>query len=526
MSVARPLGEVAAAEEMLLPALALDLPNTLVHVNPAAAAPAELRALISANAARAFAQPPVTLLRYPPGTLVDGGIAEPFAVLAGDALVREQLPGWERSAEIAARLRAAAAGAPVVPTPCLLVARFGHGVWGHWLLEMLPKILLAERARPGLFTYILPAALPRDAAAVYRAARESLAALGIAPHRWLALPAGRVVRFDALFDIGGVGATPGTRFAPHPGVLAALAALPAAATPDGPRRRVFLLRGEPGTRALVNEEELAATAARQGFVPVAPAELPFPAQLGLFRDAEEVAGSLGSGFCNLALATGRRRVTVLAPLGWRDFYFPPLFQRLDIVHADVRGASRGADPGLAPFEVAREDLALALFAARGGRVSAAVLPGGVEQPRQLGPELFSLTFGAGGDAAAWAGANWAAPEDGHTWSLNLACTLRIPDGLGAGQRRLWVVVEGFPFLPDGVTPVPLGLQVGGKPTGLQPVHGECRVAWPVPGAWFTPDARLRFRTPAATSPLAAGQSDDSRVLGFGFRTLSIHAEPA
>ena len=38
----------------------------------------------------------------------------------------------------------------------MIVARYGFGTWGHWIGELLPKIVTVEAAFPGRFSFAIP----------------------------------------------------------------------------------------------------------------------------------------------------------------------------------------------------------------------------------------------------------------------------------------------------------------------------------------------------------------------------------
>ncbi len=153
----RRLEQLAAREGELLPAALLDLPNPLLSLNIADDVRSAFRhRLITANLAGRVTQPAIELYRYPPGTRVAGGGTEPYVTLADSCLVRQQLPDWAADPAGLARDIAAAPDVRVVQPPCLLVARYGDVTWGHFVCEMLPKIVLAEAAAPQRFTYVVP----------------------------------------------------------------------------------------------------------------------------------------------------------------------------------------------------------------------------------------------------------------------------------------------------------------------------------------------------------------------------------
>ena len=88
-----------------------------------------------------------------------------------------------RHDDLAAALYRSAMSADVVQAPCLLAARYGDVTWGHWLCELLPKIVLSEALFPKTFTYVVPARITRLGGPIgdgyVRAVMQSLQAYGI-----------------------------------------------------------------------------------------------------------------------------------------------------------------------------------------------------------------------------------------------------------------------------------------------------------------------------------------------------------
>ena len=190
--------------------------------------------------------------RYAPGTVLDGN--SPYRVLTQNMLVQEQLfsPEAEHTG-IASALARRAIDAPEVDRPCVLACHRGSWTWGHWLLDTLPKIVLAERAHPKLFTYVVPADIleVRSRGGFVQAVTDSLYAYGIDPARMLRVRAEHVYRFSALFDVADAAAYPvhHSLRQMHPGVLAAMRDMPhpPPALPGG--GIVALLRGAVTERA-------------------------------------------------------------------------------------------------------------------------------------------------------------------------------------------------------------------------------------------------------------------------------------
>jgi hypothetical protein len=192
-----------------------------------------------------------------------------------------------------------------IPGPCLLLAQPGHRVFGHWLLEVMPRLALARRLGLSSLPLLLPEPLPPFAGAC-------LHLLGIDPRQLLLYDSRREAPAPAeLYVVSRL--CFGTHFAPMAqGVFAEIAEL-AARPPVPPRRRLFLSRGglRPHQRH-VNRAELWPLLARRGFEEIRPETLPLREQVALLRGASHVVAEDGSAAHLMAFAPPGLRALVLA----------------------------------------------------------------------------------------------------------------------------------------------------------------------------------------------------------------------
>lgn len=184
-----------------------------------------------------------------------------------------------------------------IATPCLVAVGHGTGVYGHFLLEMLFRILIARAAfaSTGLrFRYLLSSRSPEWLLAILE--------------RDLAIRADEMEFFDPareqvalrhaivpslIIQRGGFHPLANTLIDDclHGLDLPPLFPLPA---------RVFAVRQRfhnPAApyRICLNEDRLAAIAAeRHGFVPIAMERLTWPEQVALFRGSDTMLGQAGS----------------------------------------------------------------------------------------------------------------------------------------------------------------------------------------------------------------------------------------
>jgi hypothetical protein len=335
----------------ILPPRQISLANPLVHTNLAALGEPALARRVAANSlARDIVQPAVRLGRYILGGTVSPQVLLPDARFAG----HPELPGEDISASLAATL-ARRHTAIDVAHPCVLAFRSGIWCWGHWLLDMLPKIVLAESLHPGRFTFavaaeiVAPTAGPAHSPRYPQSVRDSLHAYGIEERRLLRIKRPQLYRFTHLFDVTGIDGSQ-----PHPGTLEALRNLANPPRLQPARRLTAALRSPPSQRSLANAPVIRDELRNRGAHFIDLATAPFADQIAAFRDTHLIVGDLGSNLSATIYARPGTGVVSLAPTRWDDTYFARLFQRLGVSHADLRGPSEPPEtpnPGAAAYSI-------------------------------------------------------------------------------------------------------------------------------------------------------------------------------
>ncbi|GAN75977.1 glycosyltransferase family 61 protein [Acidisphaera rubrifaciens] len=194
------------------------------------------------------------------------------------------------------RVHAAIATPPrlhAVPGACIALAVPGHVIWGHWLVDLLPRLaaLHASGFDPGRVTYLLPSNTP---------------AWGDAWLGLLGIPAERILRYDPLYDriraeqllIPTLLRCNSRTTAPFAAAVRWLAATIAARHGDAPHgpARLFVSRAQSGRehRRLTNRARIETLAAEAGFAIVHPDRLPLIDQVRLFAGARQIIGEYGS----------------------------------------------------------------------------------------------------------------------------------------------------------------------------------------------------------------------------------------
>lgn len=330
-----PLADIATAAETIVAGCDVPVDNATVYSNIGALNPTFgehlMRDIYVARTCRIDA---VVVRQLEPGTRLHGG--DEFLLSHQGRLAREQIAPY--LLDDPRRLHALlSAWRPAVRVreECLLLARYGLYTWGHWLAELLPKLVVAETVFPGRFRYLLPVDLLSDAnpnAAAPRL-RETLSAYGLHPSRILPLQPSMDYEFDRLHAISPVWSD----HVMHP----AVANLMRARLPPSPAEmpqppRIALLRTGPG-RTIANLDPVAALLRQHGFTFHTIGTMPFLDQVRLFRGASLVFAILGSDLTGLLYAPPGVRVISVAPAVFGDRFFYALILDRGGHYADLRG---------------------------------------------------------------------------------------------------------------------------------------------------------------------------------------------
>jgi len=354
------LAALAVTLETLVGATDFSAPADIVYTNfPILDPVAGKQHLNELYVAREHPMAAIALGKLPADTdlIVAGG--EDFIPVHQGRLLKDQVPAyWAEDAipDILSRTR------PYVDIDgsAVLIARFGLRTWGHWLAELLPKMICVEAAYPGKHRFVLPAAVFSDP--VLRPLLESIWYHGIDLARIVPVMPDTVYRFGELYAVSPAW----SRNKLHPGVAALVRARMRPVQPNMPRKVAFL-RTESETRNIANIQAVTALLKRQGFTMVEIGALPFADQVATFASAETIVSVLGSGLAGLLYAPQGVRMLTLAPSRWWDLFFFALLQTRDGRLADIRGVQDPTDrrnPAVARFVVEVAEIEKGLKALR------------------------------------------------------------------------------------------------------------------------------------------------------------------
>jgi capsular polysaccharide biosynthesis protein len=207
------------------------------------------------------------------------------------------------------------------------------GNYGHWLFDLLPRILMLEQAGVRLsdidhFVVNLGEG---------RFCRETLSAMGVPLGRVRPLGPQTAYRADTMVSA--------SLCAEHyqsslpPSLFRLLADRLAAPGPAecGFPKRLYLPRSGARFRHLAHEGALEPVLAKHGFVPFFPDQHSLAGQAAAFRGAEVVVGPHGTAMSNLLFCKPGTRVLEVAPPFHTDFSFWTVSSHARLTYAAILG---------------------------------------------------------------------------------------------------------------------------------------------------------------------------------------------
>lgn len=228
----------------------------------------------------------------------------------------------------------------------------------HWLLDILPRLHLAEQAGYGQGPFFVETERPFQ--------RETLRLLGVKEESLINSHHTQAVSAENLV-VPCHRIMPGHAFPQWPIDFLRARILPgASAARRPPATRLYVSRRQAGHRRVTNEPEIIRFLADFGFHVVELEKLAFADQVALFRDARLVISPHGSGLANLVFCAPGTKAIELFPSANIDLYYR-LARCLEIDYFYVRspGESSGS-MGPADYPIRLADLKVALNAAFSG----------------------------------------------------------------------------------------------------------------------------------------------------------------
>jgi capsular polysaccharide biosynthesis protein len=122
---------------------------------------------------------------------------------------------------------------------------------------------------------------------------------------------------------------------------------------EGPRRGIYVTRGEHGARRLRNEDEVFALCHEFGLDIVRPEQLTLAEQAHLFRQADLVVGVKGAALASALFCSSRTHLVVLSPGDFPDPFYWDLTAPAGIGYSEIFGVLQNRErlTGHNPFTV-------------------------------------------------------------------------------------------------------------------------------------------------------------------------------
>lgn len=459
-----------------------------------------------------------------------------YILALDDCVVEEQFAAWEGHYSAAYERIFDDGNFIPIDRPAVVVVRRGDSVWGHWLLEMLPKIVLTEKHFPGQFSYIIPGHIFSESPeqSYGKSVRESLAAYGIGKDRIIFIRLGEKYVFSQLFDVAGAYQRTGL----HPAarqMMQSAVIRPEKMPPAG--ERIAILRRPDSRRSLANHEAIRGVLRKLGFTILDLLAAPFPEQVAAFAEAKIIVCELGSDLASIIYAANGTRIVTLGPADWFDTYFQPFLAEMNSYQADLRGPSTGRLSGpedlpeipancsytIDPGDLARAIQHLESEAWRDPRfqISGSAYAIG---PRQLRPACLTIDFARGGNAKLFTLTGWAAPEQRHSWSLGVWSELSIPLTY-VPRPAAWVEIRAIGLRAPGQKESrEMTMHLNGEEIAALNLGASLHefIVVDTQSLPATHNSLWLFTFVERASPKGLGLGNDARDLGIGMMSLSIY----
>lgn len=280
----------------------------------------------------------ISICQMPIQTIVYGG--GDFVTSSNGHILADQAPPYFSGPDALLKVVTEPREQVAVCGPHLLVARFGDRTWGHWLVDILPRIVIAESFFPKRFQYVVPDNVIQDSSPARRRVLESLHAYGIQEDRLLGISPDRNYVFDDLSMITPIRSDHMMHPAAHNLMNRRLAL-----SPRPPTKRVAILRTDSSNRNVTNLPDVRDELIRHGFDILSISEMTFLDQVACFQEAGHVVGVLGSGLTGLLYSPYGVKVMTIAPRAFGDRFFFGLTQMRNGHYVDLRGPVTVRDAG-------------------------------------------------------------------------------------------------------------------------------------------------------------------------------------
>lgn len=226
-------------------------------------------------------------------------LADTKAGAYGDVIVSENYVEWS--------------GAPIVSEHSgLLLKKRGQTNFGHWIIELLPKLYLAKNCNS-----VLVSDPTRGFEFVRRMYHESVGI--ISPSTQVISTSKKAQKIRSLTYICGVSVN-GNYF--HPSLQEMAHVMSCSLTTSPKYDKIFITRPYNLGRGISNQHEVERFFSSKGYEIIEPSSLSLIDQISIFSNAKEIFGIQGAAMCNTIFSGPDAKVGYLSPhyMNGRFFY--------------------------------------------------------------------------------------------------------------------------------------------------------------------------------------------------------------
>jgi hypothetical protein len=227
----------------------------------------------------------------------------------------------------------------------VLLSRYGVGTYGHWLIEIFPKIHIAKKIWGNDLYYALPRGVitGRKEQNMWQTIYDGLLLEGITEDKIINTSPDNI-DFSKIYHISDLGKICNIS-------LEVIKYLETIAekykNPTNEYEKIYISRDDASNRRLKNEEEVVKILEEYGFKKFNCRDFSFTDQIKLFANAKQIAGILGSNMTNTVFAPRNSKLLYFSPEYFYDTFFLDIAEKKYHQWYEVRG--KAMEPIQSPY---------------------------------------------------------------------------------------------------------------------------------------------------------------------------------
>lgn len=215
-----------------------------------------------------------------------------------------------------------------IATSCLLMRKRGDDNYGHWLVEIMPKLGLAR-----LKCHVSGLAIPSLDGAMKSVIHDSIHIcdkLKTTPR--FELKKNEAVFFKEIILVSGA-----TQHGSYMSPLMIKEIDSAIQNIEGIKNDKIFISRRGTVRNIADQNNIEATLSENGFNIINPASMSFVDQVKSFKNAKIIIGVMGAGMTNIVFANPGARIINLSPATMPDTFFCFLSKHKGHIYSEIRG---------------------------------------------------------------------------------------------------------------------------------------------------------------------------------------------